>query len=336
MYLACARPPKTRRPEIIKGLFREGQIVTLSGSLNVGKTPIIKDWAVAIASGRPWCGLPTFQRPVVILDFESDDCQFEENLSLIVRREKLWQTPLPIYPLLMQGGVDDPGTEVVERLLTLKKPEERFDWIADLLRRYPNCLFIVDPVQMVFNFDKNKSEQVITLYSRFRKFKKEFPTTTFLFVFNLRKRDPSVPTPPLLTEPDRWLLDVAGSVDLNARGDTRLGLDFLDAKERAQIVLNGLRRGERMEPLVLESCIIGENAKGEPLEAGFVATEHGREDLTVSLSPRKLEAFQEAADEFDLAYLETRMARSTAYQMRARLKAMGLVEVLEDGRMKKR
>jgi hypothetical protein len=52
-------------PQLVRGLVAEGSLVVLFGESNSGKTFIVLDLALAVASGQPWCGRHT-RRGLVI------------------------------------------------------------------------------------------------------------------------------------------------------------------------------------------------------------------------------------------------------------------------------
>jgi hypothetical protein len=54
----------------LEGLLLAGTLVWLYGMRGSGKSFLLLSWALAIASGRPWCGRPTTQGTVVIVAAE--------------------------------------------------------------------------------------------------------------------------------------------------------------------------------------------------------------------------------------------------------------------------
>lgn len=59
------------RPPVLVGLLREGEILNVISSPKVGKSWLVTDLAIAVATGRPWLGLfDTHRGEVLILDNE--------------------------------------------------------------------------------------------------------------------------------------------------------------------------------------------------------------------------------------------------------------------------
>lgn len=65
----CAAKP-TLRPPLIDGILRLGETMNVIAAPKVGKSWLVTDLALAVATGRPWLGYGTQQRDVLILDNE--------------------------------------------------------------------------------------------------------------------------------------------------------------------------------------------------------------------------------------------------------------------------
>lgn len=63
------RHPKQQR-EVVAGLFRQGELVTLTGTSKAGKSWYALRLARAVSEGRPWLGRDTLAGQVLFLDFE--------------------------------------------------------------------------------------------------------------------------------------------------------------------------------------------------------------------------------------------------------------------------
>jgi hypothetical protein len=61
--------PDLRKP-VIEGLLREGETMNVISAPKIGKSWLVNDLALAIASGSPWLGFRCVQGPVLILDNE--------------------------------------------------------------------------------------------------------------------------------------------------------------------------------------------------------------------------------------------------------------------------
>lgn len=329
LYIANSQPPRPLRAEIMEGLFREQQLITLSGWMNVGKTPLLKDWAAAIASGQEWCGHQTQKRRVVILDFESTDSAAHFALRKILRRRGLGDAALPVEVYPNYGNLDDPAIKEMERLLDMK-PADKVAWIENVLREDPHTLMFIDPIQLLFNIDKNDSTKITGLYGMFRKLLRSYPHASFLLTYNLKKRDRKVEVPPLVESPHEWLQETSGSIDILSRSDVRLGIDRLDAEEHWPVVVNGLRRDESMDPFILEPEVV-EVKKGEPPEAGFRRADPKMLDTDKLFNGKMQEAWSVMEANFTIADLVAESSNGTAYRLIERAKRMGLVQEVEKG-----
>ena len=332
MFLAAEFHDEARAPEIVAGVFRESQIVTLAGNLNTGKTPLLKDWAVAIAAGLPWCGCATSQRPVIILDFESDKGDFLRGLRDIAEKRGLLTTPLPIDAYIRRGRVTDPTCHEIQNMLD-GNLESRFRWLEGKLRAQPNALFVMDPIQLFANIDRNDFKAVTTFFTMFRNLQVTYPQATWVFVYNIRKDDPTRKEPPnLLENVQGWLQEISGSMDLQNRSDVRLGMQFMNRNDRDVVVLNGLRRGEVMEPFILETAYLPlRDCDNSPREGGFARVPAQGVKADRVLSGKMYEAWLAMDSQFSIHDLLKICTTGTAYRLAERAVKLGLSRELERG-----
>ena len=327
MFIASAHVHKTPRPEVIEGILREGQIATLCGPFSSGKSPVLKDWAVSVAAGLPWCGMNTTPHPVVMLDYESGEGEFYNGLCAIATRRVGASTPLDITVYLRDTSDEDPNSVAAQNALGAPLAH-RLKWVESLLIAHPNALCIIDPIQILFNIDKNKSSEVTALFSAFRVFRKQFPGASFVFVFNLKKDggDSTNKRPPLIEYPHDWLESISGSLDLQNRSDVRIGMELLTKGERDSFVLNGIRRGETFEPFVLEIEYLPETEEGqEPPKAGFKRVEASSLDLRQVFTSKMFEAWMAVDATFTVRDLMLHTTNGTAYRVVERARRYKLV-----------
>lgn len=69
-------------PPIIDGLLREREVATVIGPAKTSKTWFTLKMALAVASGDPFLGRPTFQRKVLYLDYELKSQTFEKRMCM--------------------------------------------------------------------------------------------------------------------------------------------------------------------------------------------------------------------------------------------------------------
>jgi len=307
----------TPRAEIVQGTIREGQLVTLAGRFNVGKSPLLQDLTVHIVNGLPWCGRLVQKQPVVIFDLESAGPTFKGNLTAIAQRlgVPLPQVPQELEIYLEHDAIDEPATAQLLKVLESNDLEDRLAMIEGALKRKPNAVVVIDPLELLFRIDTSRKAEVLGLYSKLRLLLSKYPHAAMVLTFNLRKRDKKAPISDLLSEPRDWMEEVCGSLDLMNRSDVRLGIDVHDDDIR---VINGLRRGETMEPLLIRPVSYGSELAGFELVAADTLT------LQSALTPtqygqwNKLPGrfrFNEAADKI--------VPRKTLARIVSRTKSLG-------------
>ena len=138
-------PPPLKAP-IISGYLREGEAMLLSGSPKAGKSFLICQLALAVASGTDWVGQPCKKKKVLYIDAE---------LSLEVainRMHDIWRrcdSTIPVFP------------ENLDVKSTKSKSVSLGD-IADDIEHDPGRydLVIVDPLYMFIDSDQNDNTQM--------------------------------------------------------------------------------------------------------------------------------------------------------------------------------
>ena len=306
-------------PEIIEGLIREAQLASLGGAFGVGKTPLLIDLTVCVPHGLPFCGRATAPRPVVYFDLEGKGKVFRRNVVRSARRRGVRPPTQPQQlETYIEGDKDHkPGTKELRVLLPRSMPE-KLDFLRSILSRKPNALIIIDPLERLLRIDTNKKPQVMALYGALRSLLAEFPHSDILMTFNLRKADRRSPPPPLIEHPHGWLQEVCGTLDIHNRSDVRLGMDFYDEDVR---VINGVRRGEEMHPLLIRP--VGDPAEGL---AGFELCPAGDLDLARALTARQQEHWQMLPNQFRFEEVAERLVpRSSLSRLLARVKSLGIV-----------
>jgi hypothetical protein len=306
-----------RRPEIVSGLFREGQIITFAGPFNVGKTPLLADLAVHVASGTKWCGREVVKRPVIHFDFESSDPDFRRTYRNIANRLGInLKVPKDIAPFLLNSTIEDPRTKA---LLNVKNSATMVKLLDALLTKAPDSLILFDPVEMAFPIDVLKKASVLALYRLLRELLGKFPRSAVLNTHNLRKdmRRPG-PQPDLMLNPHDWLQEVAGSLDLINRSDVRLGVN---RHSDNVVVVNGARRGEDMFPMLLAPV------DDDPDElAGFKPIASSKQDLHELLSHAQIGYWKELPEKFRfIDHANNGIPKSSLSRLIKRCSSLGLL-----------
>jgi hypothetical protein len=310
-------------PEALEGIAREKQIVAFAGYFGMGKSPALEDLTVCVIRGIPWCGRKVVQRPVISFDFESASAKYRLDIKNIAERLGV-KTPIVPHELDVYLANADPATEcATEKLLSVMgHPEGRMGLISDALERKPNALVIIDPMDMMFpEVDKMKGQQIVDLYLSLRAVMSKYPSSLFLLTFNLRKPHRETRIPGLLADPRGWLHEVAGNADILNRCDVRLGIDALQDEIR---VVNGIRRGEEMHPILV--CPVGEPG----CLAGFEQCEPCEIDLTGAFTPAQRKHWAVLPNEFRFEQIADKaVPRSSLSRLIQRALSLGLLSEVE-------
>ncbi len=311
-----------QRPEIIEGLFREGQLAVLGGPFGVGKSPLIADLTIHLLNGIPWCGRGVQKRPVIVFDFENSVSIYQRNLKNICSplNIDLPKVPDELEVYLEQDSPDQPATKKLLEVVKEKSPVKKLGFIRETLKGKPNALVIIDPLEMLFRIDTLKKTSVLGLYTDMRFLLSEFSEAFILMTFNLRKRDRRGGRANLLRDPRGWLEEVCGSLDIMNRSDVRLGMDFLDEGEHIRVI-NGIRRGEEMSPLLIHPI-------GDPGSlAGFQLCPPDELNLMLGFTNDQRKYWKQLPQKFRFEDVADKVVpRASLSRLNNRAKSMGMME----------
>jgi hypothetical protein len=318
------------RPEIIASVIREGQIGIIAGTYGVGKTPLLADIIEHVLNGRTWLGHAVHARPVISIDFETSSPVYKRNIRNIARRLGVPKPQVPdeLDVYLEQDDPKEPGT--AELLAALGgNIQARLNLLERALSQKPKALVIIDPPETLFRLDTAKRTTIQALYIALRRLLSKFPEAAMLLVFNLRKKDRKDRNPPdLLTDPRAWLEEICGSVAILDRCDVRLGMDFYGSD--GVKVINGVRRGEDIDPLFVRSV-------GGPPDnwAGFELVVPTEIDLQLAFTPKQKEYWDKLPVAFNFDEVADKLVpRASLFRLLKRAESLG-VSRLDHGRYRK-
>ena len=244
------------------GVFDEGQIVTLAADWNLGKSPLIQQLGLCIATGSSCLGHGTPERPVIILDTESQYDKYRSSVERIAKRLRIdVKSLLNFKPILRYGADDDPESKEFSLALSTQSTSRKF--LERMLAKYPNGVFFLDAGLDVLQFKAKDDDAVMAEYRYLKSLLAKFPHATYVLTLHLRKPDPKHPRPSmapvLLNNPRRFFEEVSGSNKIGAHADVRLGMAAWD-EEESKLLLRGLRRGTDTALISLEKNV---NENGE-------------------------------------------------------------------------
>jgi len=319
-----------QRREIIERLIREQQLVAFAGPYGVGKSPALADIGMHVLNGVAWCGRTAEKRPVIHIDLETPGPVYKANLRNIAARLNLSLPKVPpeLDVYLEHDDLTEEGTKKLLAALAESKPEARFKFIEEALDEKPDALVIIDPLELLFRIDTGKKQHVLWLYTELRQLLSRYQHAAMLITFNLRKQDRQRPyRPDLLKDPRTWLEEVCGTLDILNRSDVRLGMDAAIHDEEVRVI-NGIRRGEDMQPLVIRSvdtngmsAITGDNL------AGFELCPPNTSNLKAVFTPKQLEYWNKLPPTFrfkDVA--DKSVPRASLQRLLDHAKSLGIIE----------
>jgi hypothetical protein len=231
------------------------------------------------------------RRPVIAFDFESSAPAYKRNIKNIAAR---LQVPVPVVPdeldiYLEHDLCTEPATAKLLALLRSANTQDRFNLLESSLKQKPDALMIVDPLEMLFRIDTGKKINILALYTNLKLLLSQYPRAAIILTFNMRKQDLRNGLPDLLTNPRGFLQEVCGTLDIHNRADVRLGMNEHGAENR---VINGIRRGEDFDPLILRPVGDSDNLAGFEL----VAANDG--DLVDALTAAQLGYWKQLPKDF--------------------------------------
>jgi hypothetical protein len=86
-----------QRPFVVEGLIPVGSIGLIVGDSGLGKSPLIYQLALCVASGLPWLGMPTAQGPVLFLDLENGWLGSQKIRDSVMRHLALTTCPAGFF-----------------------------------------------------------------------------------------------------------------------------------------------------------------------------------------------------------------------------------------------
>ncbi len=136
-------------PELLHGILHQGAKLILAGSSKVGKTWLLLDLAVSVASGASWLGLPTQQGPVLYINLEIDRTFFTGRIRAVVGAKAVAVGIDCLDVMNLRGEAAGSSTLIPKILARIGA------------RKY--ALVIVDPVYKILGGDENDARHVAAM-----------------------------------------------------------------------------------------------------------------------------------------------------------------------------
>lgn len=143
--------PPPLKPALIDGVLRKGGVMMLGGASKAGKTFMLMQLAVAIASGTEWLGMECLHGRVLYIDLEVDESESDNRLISVIKHSGLTETQRQNAV----AGID---------IINLRGIITGLEW---LLRELPKLTdgrqyeaIILDPSYKVIDGDENLAKDV--------------------------------------------------------------------------------------------------------------------------------------------------------------------------------
>lgn len=141
-------------PELIKGLFRANQKMMLSGASKSGKSFMLIELALCLASGQPWLGYPCKECKVLYVNLEIAGSSFLKRVDDVSDAIKLnrseWNLNLKILNL---RGFHATLEQIRGALIAMALDEEADTGV-------PFSAIILDPIYKISNGEENSAKDV--------------------------------------------------------------------------------------------------------------------------------------------------------------------------------
>ncbi len=151
-------------PELITGVLRQGHKMLVAGPSKAGKSHLLAELAVAIATGREWCGHKCVPGPVMYINLEVDDASWLHIMEEISHAMGLSHLPDDVYIWPLRGHAEP--MDVLE-----PKIKARLRGMGQFLA------VIIDPIYKVITGDENSATDMAKFVNLFDDLCKELKTS---------------------------------------------------------------------------------------------------------------------------------------------------------------
>jgi hypothetical protein len=201
-------------PYLIDGILPAQSLGLVVGDSGLGKSPLLYQAAVCVATGVPFLGHAVHRGKVLYLDFENSVMESEEITTRLARH--LGLAPADYEETLMTWNLSDCPLD-----WNLRK-----DPVINCIRQVKPALAIIDSLGSYAPEVEEKNSTAGQAYEKFRTVMRE--TGCSLLVIHHRKKPTGEGFESLETgSPRSWFLQTRGASSLINGSDVRIGIDEL-------------------------------------------------------------------------------------------------------------
>lgn len=199
-------------PFLMDELFQYGTFNLLVGNSGVGKSPLLAQMGISIASGRDFLNRKILVPGTVLyLDGEST--------------APVWNGVLESVALRHYGLKEVPENFISYGVNYTSHRRDSKRLIARAIDIIQPRLLIVDPLRVFFPEVEKGSSEMMGMLEFFNSIRKQ--GTTILFIHHLRKHSRGIELPSLKEFPMEWMQEASGTLAIVNHTDTRLGVEDL-------------------------------------------------------------------------------------------------------------
>lgn len=135
-------------PEVISGILRQGRKMILTGASKAGKSFLLMELGIAVATGSQWLGFQCMKQKVLYINFELAKDAFTDRLRVITESLRIKPSEISgmFYTLTLRGKA--------EKFKTLLPS------ISHKVKRDNYSFVILDPIYKTLLGDENNAEVV--------------------------------------------------------------------------------------------------------------------------------------------------------------------------------
>lgn len=173
LFDLVTNPPDPPVP-LVNGVISVGTGVLIAGQPNVGKSWMVMDMALAVASGEAWLdSYPSTQGPVLMIDEEGTQYgQYERFQMLLDGRSNMSAAGLPLNVAIGSGIRLDTDVGITR--------------VRRMLERYKPRLVVIDSLVRMHSGEENNAQNMSKFFDTTKGLMRTYDAT-FLFTHHVRK-----------------------------------------------------------------------------------------------------------------------------------------------------